>query len=1089
MRVPKNSQKLFESTLVQKNWLTTEELQTIQQKNPEVPLEESLLKIGKLTQEQLKIVLKEVRAQMYQGKSFGKYEVLYKIAKGAMGEVYKVRHRELDKIYALKMVRGCDLSSQETLLRFEQEAQLVAKFDHPNIIQIYDFGQVEQKHYLVMEYIQGAQTLENRIKQGLDREEGIHLLIKILHALHYAHQKKILHRDIKPENILITPEGEPKIIDFGLATEQKRIENESEKKQITWVGQILGTPAYMSPEQACGDQELDARTDIYSMGVCLYQILTERCPHEAENVPFLLYKIMTEKINPPSFFRKETPKDLDFITLKALSRDREERYPTAKAFEEDLKCFQKGLPLLSKNTTPQEKAVKWAKRNVFVFLFFGFFALFTALSFLIAFGNRIYQQEQQFKKICLRAQEFETQAIHAITREEKIYYFLQEQGQLTLALSLKPNHPFIENKKFENGKTLIRFLCQENSNHLAQYLIQELLSLATLRKNQKSLLEKIPAEEREKSIAEQKEKFRRWVNRLSQEELDNETLAEAVLEISDMRIPEVFERLLFYLQEGTDYFIKNPPPSTLKENFYSTLLQALGRQENSNASLYLVQSLKSFFSFIQNDPSPSFTSKQEIYITGIFNALIHTLNPQNATELYEKIVMMKRVLIHILGEESYFKRNSQWAEQKLALLVPNYPSKFPETSQPKPTIETRNEVESLIYQGNFQKAILLLDEYIACYPKDVQGYMLRGYAQDSLRNFQKACEDYTTALQFANEDRYKIYSYRGFSYTNLKKYSEALADYNEAIRIDPRFVEVYNQRGFLKREMGDVEGAERDYTTSLRLNPNQPMTYNNRGNVYIFQNKFDLALKDYNQAVQLAPQNAMFYYNRAKLKILQKKLEEAHQDLSQAILLDPKNSEYFYLQGELKIGYKDFEGAVSSYDEALKREPKMLLAHLGRIQAHLYQNNVDVAESAFLQIIPLLKDITFADDIVLENKVNRVLTLFLQKNHFEEKIKSFTDRQMIATIFYHRGKRFEKQNELEQAIFAYENALRFDIESPARPIFLDLLLQRCFQNYRQKLLKEAESDLLLFQKYAPLDHPERKQIQRILENIQQESSK
>jgi serine/threonine protein kinase len=342
---------MFESTLIQQGWLTAEMLETLRRKHPEASLEKILIQEKIVTLPHLKKILLEVK--QLAGRPFGKYDILCKIAQGAMGVVYKVRHRDLGKIYALKVLKTSEYATEETIQRFIQEAQMTAKLQHPHLVQCVDSGKKGDFYYLVMEYVEGK-TLEEKIEAGLPFREGISLLILALEALHYAHQQGVLHRDLKPSNIFITPSQEPKIGDFGLAKDFQK------GGEFTQAGEILGTPSYMSPEQASGEiSSLDERSDIYSMGVCLYKILTKHCPFEENSVHKLLYRIITEPPQAPSSWNPEIPKDLDILTLKALEKIKEDRYENAQDFAEDLKRFLAGQALSAKEI---RSSVRWIRK-------------------------------------------------------------------------------------------------------------------------------------------------------------------------------------------------------------------------------------------------------------------------------------------------------------------------------------------------------------------------------------------------------------------------------------------------------------------------------------------------------------------------------------------------------------------------------------------------------------------------------------------------------------------------------------------------------------------------------------------------------
>lgn len=264
-------------------------------------------------------------------KKLGKYELSEKLGEGATSTVYLGWDPFAQRNVAIKVATPEVLSDPKkgklyTSL-FLNEASLVGKLNHPHIVQIYDAVVAEKLCYIVMEFVAGG-TLEKNSRQSdlLPIDRVVELIFKCTRALAFAHRIGITHRDIKPANLLLTPEGEIKISDFGAA-----ISNQNERTQISGVG----SPAYMSPEQV-QEKQLDHRTDIYSLGVVLFQLLTGRLPFQADNQFNMVYQIMNGNFPLPSKLRPDLPPVLNNIVAKATARNRDERYATWEAFSDDL---------------------------------------------------------------------------------------------------------------------------------------------------------------------------------------------------------------------------------------------------------------------------------------------------------------------------------------------------------------------------------------------------------------------------------------------------------------------------------------------------------------------------------------------------------------------------------------------------------------------------------------------------------------------------------------------------------------------------------------------------------------------------------
>ncbi|MCA1637582.1 MAG: protein kinase [Acidobacteria bacterium] len=282
------------------------------------------------------------------GTKLGRYEILSLLGSGGMGEVYLAEDSELERKVALKLLPADFVNDTERIRRFIQEAKATSALNHPNILTIYEIGSFDNIRFIASEYVKG-ETLRDRLERGrLELNETLEIAVQIASALQAAHSAKIVHRDIKPENIMLKDDGLVKVLDFGLAklTEQKPPSQNSEAPTLAQVrtqsGIILGTVAYMSPEQARG-KAVDERTDIWSLGVCLYEMLTGKQPFTSETMSDSIASILTKKVESPTDYNKDIPTELELIVLKTLVKDREERYQTAKDLLIDLRRLKKRL--------------------------------------------------------------------------------------------------------------------------------------------------------------------------------------------------------------------------------------------------------------------------------------------------------------------------------------------------------------------------------------------------------------------------------------------------------------------------------------------------------------------------------------------------------------------------------------------------------------------------------------------------------------------------------------------------------------------------------------------------------------------------
>ncbi len=289
----------------------------------------------------------------------GDYQVTREIARGGMGIVYAARSAELDRDVAIKVLIAGAAASDDDIERFHIEARAAARLRHPNIIAIHQVGTDGGRPFFVMDLIEGP-SLAERLRDGpLAPREAAELTRKLALALRYAHERAILHRDIKPANVLIDESGEPILTDFGLAKDIR-----PDQRQLTVTGEILGTPAYMSPEQAESRfEQIDRRSDVYSLGATLYALLCGRAPFKGVSALNVLAMVIRKEPERPSKLRPDLDRDLETIVLRCLEKEPTERYQTAGGLADDLQRWLRDEPILARAPSLADRARKWVRRN------------------------------------------------------------------------------------------------------------------------------------------------------------------------------------------------------------------------------------------------------------------------------------------------------------------------------------------------------------------------------------------------------------------------------------------------------------------------------------------------------------------------------------------------------------------------------------------------------------------------------------------------------------------------------------------------------------------------------------------------------
>src|SRR3954469_6052960 len=264
----------------------------------------------------------------------GRYKVIRRLGSGGMANVYLAEDQELGRRIAIKILNDRHAHDEQFVERFRREAKSAAGLSHPNVVSIYDRGEAEGSYYIAMEYLDGRSLKELIVSRGpAPITVAVEYARQILQALRFAHRHGIVHRDIKPHNVLVDAEGRVKVTDFGIAR--------AGASQMTEAGSIVGTAQYLSPEQARGTS-VDQRSDVYSLGIVLYELLTGTLPFNGDTPVEIAMKHLSTLPEPPSVKRPEIPRDLDLIVMRALAKDPSDRYQNAEEMDADLERFARG---------------------------------------------------------------------------------------------------------------------------------------------------------------------------------------------------------------------------------------------------------------------------------------------------------------------------------------------------------------------------------------------------------------------------------------------------------------------------------------------------------------------------------------------------------------------------------------------------------------------------------------------------------------------------------------------------------------------------------------------------------------------------
>ena len=322
------------------------------------------------------------------GQRFGNFELLEKIGEGGMGVVYRARQVNLNRMVAVKLLPPGPLRHEDAVGRFRAEESAVAALRHPHIVAIHEVGEHEGRPYFSMDLIEGQTLAELARDAPLPARRAAGYMKTVAEAIQYAHDHNIVHRDLKPSNIIVDELDEPHITDFGLA---KRLDNSQPSTlnpHLTLTGQVLGSPSFISPEQAGGrSRDVGPASDIYSLGALLYHLLTRQPPFQADTLTTLLKQVVETEPVPPRLLNHSIPRELETICLKCLEKEPGRRYPTAQALADELGRFLAGEPILARPVHLLGKTWKWCRRRPA----FASLAAALVLTFLLGMTGILWQ--------------------------------------------------------------------------------------------------------------------------------------------------------------------------------------------------------------------------------------------------------------------------------------------------------------------------------------------------------------------------------------------------------------------------------------------------------------------------------------------------------------------------------------------------------------------------------------------------------------------------------------------------------------------------------------------------------------------------
>jgi tetratricopeptide (TPR) repeat protein/predicted Ser/Thr protein kinase len=835
----------------------------------------------------------------------GKFIPTCKLGSGSSGEVWKAWDSVLGRWVALKVF---PVEDSEESARFTREAETAATLSHPHIAAIYEAGEDKGRHFLAMQFVDGV-TLQKHPRR--DRKALVRILRDAARAVAAAHDQGIVHRDLKPANIAVARRSEDPshphvyVLDFGLA---RRIEGAD---RLTASGIVVGTPAYMAPEQARGEL-VDGRADVYALGATLYELLAKRPPFRGPNVYEVLRKVQESEPRSPRAYDSKIPRDLELVVLKALEKDPNRRYASADEMADDLDRYLEGDPVLAQPPSFFYRLrMKLAKRKAVVGTAVASLALAAALGWWLLIGSA----DARYHRLVAAANKLWSSVRDAVAGGDpddirKKSRAAREHFEQAIQVREEPGDQVMRGKCLQlegRGEEALKAL--ERAYELNPKNAEARVELA------KAILLKYHAS---RGLAT-------WST------FERRAEGEVRIRVRDLP-PETAEERKWRVR--VEKLLGEGEVSPEQERLLQGLL-SMGKAEYAPAAAALADYAKE-----------ARWDVQALRLEGICRYY--------AAEDFERaIAVFDRLLIRFPGAADFKWRGLAKRAKGLADEAITDFTKALELN-PKDAWAYANRGLAKYFKGVYDEAIDDYTKAIDLDSKNVPAYANRGNAKHALGLYEEAIADYAKAIEL-DPNSAAAYFKRGTTKHAQGNHDEAIADYTKAIELDPKFAEAYSNRGLLRCDVQHrYDEAIADHTKAIELDSKDAGAYSNRGGAKAAQGLHDEAIADCMKALELDPDHVMAHYNRGVARKGKGLHEEALADFTKAIELDPKFAEAYCSRGMLKYGVMSLhDDAIADFTKAIELNPKLLVAYFYRGNARHTQGRHDDAIADYTKAIEL----------------------------------------------------------------------------------------------------------------------------------------
>jgi tetratricopeptide (TPR) repeat protein/serine/threonine protein kinase len=966
------------------------------------------------------------------GDHIGAYKLLQRIGEGGMGAVWMAEQtRPVQRTVALKIIKP-GMDSDRVIARFEAERQALALMDHPHIARVFDAGTTEGgRPFFVMELVKGVPITRFCDERRLTLRQRLELFIPVCRAVQHAHQKGIIHRDLKPSNVLVALyDGQPvpKVIDFGVAkaTGPKL----TEKTLFTEFGQVIGTLEYMSPEQAeLNNLDIDTRSDVYALGVLLYELLTGTTPLSPEALKeksiLEVLRLIREEDPPTPSNRLSTTKELasiaasrgveprqlsgqvrgelDWIVMKALEKDRGRRYETANGLAQDVERYLADEPVQACPPSSAYRLRKFARRHQVGFAFAGLLLLF-----LVVFGAGLgWVVGDRSARQQVRHQE----ADHGLGQAARCL----EQGQWSEAtawvqraegaLAGGAATPAVR-QRLQGARADLEMVADVHEIRVRQSEVRD---------------DHFDNQAADPEFARAFQKYGIDVEALGVEE------AAAAIRARPIRLELVLAlddwAALRRLREGNSWrHLLTVARAADADDFRNELRRALTQQRVDRAALERLAAADG----LGNLPAPT--------LVLLAKALRHL------GALPEALAVGRQ------AQQRY--PNDFWANHDLGFcLVRMQPPRWQEALpfymaalglRPESPGVRVNLGHVLNVLGDFDGSVAVLQEAIRRSPNYATAYRNRAFAYLRLGRRDRAIADYSKVVELQPDFR-EAWIARGALYSEVGEFDRAVADYTRALDLKQEDATVWNSRGDAHRKLRQFDKALADFDRSLDLKPDDARGWNNRGMTFLDRGQPEKALPDFSQAIQRNPAYAEAWCNRAAVYLLLEHPDRALDDCNKALDRRPDYVEALTNRGDAYRRLLQPERALDDLDRAVKLRPDFAPAWFQRGNAYRALNQYDKAAADFGKVVELKPE-----EVEAWNNRGHMYRLLGETDKaladFDQALKLKPD---LVQAWNNRGLGHQQLQQWDKAIADFTKAVDLKPASPGIQRNLAWLLATC----------------------------------------------